>query len=70
MEDFIKEYYQYKTLIAPFELKTDAETVKTVSVVNVLLERAYNVYSGASTEGRFGYRAGHTVQNYMDRAKK
>lgn len=70
MEGFIKEYYEYKTRTAPFMLKADAETVKTVSVINVLLERAYNVYSGASTKGRFGFGPGHTVENYMERAKR
>ena len=54
---FIKEYYEYKSRVAPFMLKTDFETVKTVSIINVLLERAYNVYSGASTRGRFGIGA-------------
>lgn len=61
LSDFIKEYYEYKTRIAPFMLKTDAETVKTAAAVNILLERAYNVYSGASTYGRFGAVAGHNV---------
>lgn len=69
LSDFIKEYYLLKSKIAPFELKTDAETVKTVSVVNVLLERAYNVNASASTRGRFGFGSGHTVKNYMSRAK-
>lgn len=69
LSGFIKEYYEYKSRVAPFELKSDAETVKTVSIVNVLLERAYNVYAGASTRGRFGFGPGHTVENYMSRAK-
>lgn len=69
LSDFIKEYYSYKTRIAPFELKTDFETVKTVAAVNILLERAYNVNAGASTRGRFGFGSGHTAENYMSRAK-
>ncbi len=67
---FIKEYYEYKSRVAPYMLRTDFETVKTVSIINVLLERAYNVYSGASTRGRFGFGSGHTVENYMERAKR
>ncbi|MBO4422458.1 MAG: family 43 glycosylhydrolase [Clostridia bacterium] len=68
LSGFIKRYYEYKTRVARFELRSDAETVKTVSVINVLLERAYNVYAGASTGGRFGFGPGHTVENYMKRA--
>ncbi|MBP5207641.1 MAG: family 43 glycosylhydrolase [Clostridia bacterium] len=69
LPQFIKEYYELKTRVAPFMLKTDAETVKTVSVITILLERAYNVHAGASTHGRFGFGPGHTVENYMSRAK-
>ena len=69
MSPFLKEYYGLKSKIAPFELCTDSETVKTVSVVNVLLERAYNVSAGASTHGRFGFGPGHNVENYMARAR-
>ncbi len=69
LSDFIKEYYSLKTRIAPFELKDDAETVKTVAAVNILLERAYNVNAGASTRGRYGFGSGHTAENYMSRAR-
>ncbi len=67
--NFIK-FSELKARIAPFELKTDAETVKTVSIVNVLLERMLNVDAGASTEGRFGMSPGQTLENYMGRAEK
>ena len=70
LSGFIKEYYSLKSRIAPFELKTDFETIKTVSIVNILLERAYNVNAGASTRGRFGFGSGHTVENYMRRARQ
>lgn len=69
LSPFLKEYYRLKSEIAPFELRRDFETVKTVSVVNVLLERAYNVNAGASTHGRFGFGPGHNVENYMCRAR-
>ena len=65
-----KKFCELKARIAPFELKTDAETVKTVSIVNVLLERMLNVDAGASTEGRFGMSPGQTLENYMGRAEK
>ena len=70
LSGFIKEYYSLKSRIAPFELKTDFETIKTGSIVNVLLERAYNVDAGASTRGRFGFGPGHTVENSMRRARR
>ena len=65
-----KKFCELKARIAPFELKTDTETVKTVSIVNVLLERMLNVDAGASTEGRFGMSPGQTLENYMGRAEK
>lgn len=65
-----RKYCELKARIAPFELKTDAETVKTVSIINVLLERTLNVDAGASTEGRFGMSPGQTLENYIGRAEK
>ena len=72
MEDlspFFKKYCELKARLAPMKMKTDFETVKTVSVAEILLERAVNVDAGASTRGRFGFGPGHTVENYMKRAE-
>ena len=67
--DFFMDYCDLRARLSPFKLKTDFETVKTVSIVNILLERAVNVSAGASTKGRFGFGSGHTAENYMSRAK-
>lgn len=65
---FLKQYFDVKTRLSKFMLKDDFETKKTVSIIEVLLDRALNVYAGASTEGRFGTAPGHTLENYFGRA--
>jgi predicted GH43/DUF377 family glycosyl hydrolase len=67
--EFFKKYVLLRTRLAPFKMKTDFETVKTVSVCDILIERAYNVNAGASVFGRYGFGPGHTVENYMSRAE-
>ena len=69
MTPTFEKVLRLRARLAPFMLLTDAETVKTVSIVEILLERAYNVDAGASTEGRFGFGPGHTVENYLGRAE-
>ncbi len=69
LSPFLTEFFDVKTRLSRFMLREDPETVKTVSVIEVLLDRALNVYKGASTEGRFGTAPGHTLANYFGRAK-
>ena len=69
LSSFLKEYFDVRTRLSGFMLKDDRETEKTVSVIEVLLDRALDVYKGASTEGRFGTAPGHTLENYFGRAK-
>ena len=69
MTPTFEKVLRLRARLAPFMLLTDDETVKTVSIVEILLERAYNVDAGASTEGRFGFGPGHTVENYLGRAE-
>ena len=69
-EAVFRRYCGLKARVAPFELRADAETVKTVSIVAVLLERALNVAAGASADGRFGPSPGHTLENYFGRAER
>ncbi len=72
MENFsplFEKFCRLRTRLAPFRMKTDPETVKTVSVCSILLERAYNVGAGASVRGRYGFGPGHTVENYFERAE-
>ena len=70
MTEVFEKILRLRARLAPFMLRTDAETVKTVAVTEILLERAYNVDAGASTHGRFGFGPGHTVANYMGRAER
>lgn len=69
-KQFFDKYCALKARTAPFELRADTETVKTVATVNILLERALNVAAGASTDGRFGPCPGQNLQNYIGRAEK
>lgn len=68
LDDFKRSYFDLRARLAPFRLKTDAETVKTVSMISALLDRADVVHDGADTGGRFGWNVGHNVENYMTRA--
>ena len=68
LSPFLREYFDVRTRLSKFELKDDPETKKTVSIIEVLLDRALNVNAGASTEGRFGTAPGHTLENYFGRA--
>lgn len=70
MDEFKKTYFDIKSRLAPFRLKDDFETRKTVANIDTLADRADVVHDGASTEGRFGFSIGHTVENYMSRAER
>ena len=70
LSPFFAEYFDAKTRLSKFALKDDPETKKTVSIIEVLLDRALNVNAGASTDGRFGNAPGHTLENYFGRAKR
>ncbi|MBQ3895077.1 MAG: hypothetical protein II739_07100 [Clostridia bacterium] len=52
LSGFQKKYYELKARTAPFKLKTDFETVKTVAIIDIFLERALNFDAGASAQGR------------------
>jgi len=67
---FYQKYFDLKTRVARFKLTREAATVKAVSIIDILLERALNLEKGASNAGRFGPTVGHTVENYMGRAEK
>ena len=67
---FYLKYSDIRIRIAPFRMKTDFETVKTVAVIDELINRADAVQAGADPGGRFGITAGHTVENYLSRAER
>ena len=66
--DFYKQYSAIRQMIAPFRKSTDFEHVKTVAVIDELINRADTLNAGADPKGRFGWINGHTVENYMTRA--
>lgn len=70
MTDFYRQYSDIRVRIAPYRLKTDFETIKTVAAIDALINRAETVNAGAYAFGRFGVTAGHNVENYMTRAEK
>ena len=70
LSEFYLQYSDIRVRIAPFRLKTDFETVKTVAIIDELINRADTVNAGADPGGRFGALAGHNVENYMARAEK
>ena len=70
LSEFYLQYSDIRVRIAPFRMKTDFETVKTVGVIDALITRAEAVNAGAYAEGRFGGAVGHTVENYMARAER
>ena len=65
---FIDLYRDAICRLARFRLKEDAETIKTVAVIDALLERASTITEGAVPNIRFETIPGHTVENYMGRA--
>lgn len=67
---FYLQYSDIRIRIAPYRLKTDFETVKTVAIIDELINRADTVNAGAYAKGRFGNAVGHTVENLMGRAEK
>lgn len=70
LDAFKRQYFDFRARLAPFRVKTDFETVKTVSMISALIDRADAVHDGASTDGRFGWNVGHNVDNYMTRAER
>ena len=67
-----KEFLAYadkRVRLAPFRLKEDFETVKTVAVIDRLIDRANDIANGASVLGRFGWVNGHSYENNMKRAE-
>jgi len=65
---FYLRYCGLRVRIAPFRMKADFETVKTVAAIDELLNRADLINAGADPGGRFNISAGHTVENYISRA--
>lgn len=70
LSEFYKKYCDIRIRIAPYRMKTDFETVKTVAVIDELINRADTLHAGADPSGRFGIVGGHTVENYMERAER
>lgn len=70
LSEFFLKYSDIRLRIAPFRMKTDFETVKTVAVIDELINRADTVNAGADVGGRFGFAVGHTIENYMERAER
>lgn len=70
LDAFKKRYFDFRARLAPFRMKTDFETVKTISMISALIDRADVVHDGADTGGRFGWNVGHNIDNYMTRAER
>ena len=69
LSEFYLQYSDIRVRIAPFRMKTDFETVKTVAIIDELINRADTVNAGAFAGGRWGTAVGHTVENFMTRAE-
>ena len=70
LSPFYLAYADLRARIAPFRLRTDFETVKTVAAIDALMGRAQDIDAGIHTGGRFGWAVGHTVENFMARAER
>ena len=70
VDDFFRLFCNLKRRLAPYRLKTDFETKKTVGVIDELLNRAETLHAGAWPGGRYGVMTGHNVQNLIGRATK
>ena len=70
LSEFQTKYYELQARTAPFKLKTDFETVKTVAIVRILLERALNFDAGASARGRYGFGVGYTAEECLNAAER
>lgn len=70
LSEFYLKYCDIRIRIAPFRMKTDFETVKTVAIIDELINRADTVNAGAFAGGRWGAAVGHTVENFMERAER
>ncbi len=67
---FYAAYADVRLRLAPFRTRTDFETVKTVAVIDELLNRADTIQAGAYAGGRFGWATGHNVENLFGRAER
>ena len=70
LSPFYLAYADLRARIAPFHLRTDFETRKTVANIDALLNRARELDAGAKPSARFGWAVGHTVENFMERAER
>ena len=70
LSPFYLAYADLRARIAPFRLRTDFETRKTVANIDALLNRARELDAGAKPSARFGWAVGHTVENFMERAER
>lgn len=70
LSEFYLKYSDIRVRIAPFRLKNDFEYVKTISVIDELLNRADVVNAGADPGGRYGVLVGHNVENYLARCER
>ena len=70
LSPFYLTYADLRARVAPFRMRTDFETRKTVANIDALMGRAQEIDAGAFPGGRFGEAAGHNVQNLMERATR
>ena len=64
--EFLDRYFNLKSRLARFKLKSDFETVKTVSVIDALADRADTIARGAVP---FGARAGYDAESFITKAE-
>ena len=55
--------------LARFRTKNDYETVKTVGIIDALIERASTINEGALPDMPLGTVPGHTIENFVSRAE-
>lgn len=56
--------------LARFRTKSDFETVKTVGIIDALIERASTIDEGALPDMPLGTVPGHTIENFAGRAER
>ena len=66
---FFERYMSLRARLAPFKLKGDAETRRTVGTILAFANRAQAVNDGAEIISRFGFTSGHSIEIYMDKAE-
>lgn len=60
-----KKYCNLRVRVAPFRLKEDYEYIKTVSVIDALADRAYDINAGAKPGVRFDWSGVHYSEDQL-----